>query len=462
MEQCHRCLLGPLEIKVHVHNRQVHVPHVCPFICETLVDTIESLIETNDPDGHLPYNALIIDDLVLNNTATRHYGQLPFHSLTVTNPSDPRVIETFMNAFELEQCTMWKYTERERKLEFHMPVNTVQLFWTGWFSKWKVDKLVAHAADSASQVRISLPPMRAVLDALQVPLSTLQLSHSFWNANALILETIVKHFHSSLQVLECGGFHFGQDMVSAGWPRLKQTCASFDPHVSSALLAQHLPNLIHVTGVTTSLKSMQLTPHVEIFPECLPVVHIHMAKVQWRNAMMLHFYKNVRQMTGVGDLAAVMTQEYVHHLPPIDDTDPNLLPFLYPNGTIPLLEPHHKHLYAFQEEEADKAINRELALSRRIVNKKREELDTVEFELRQREREYNEKVTGKRKRLHQKVQKLREKRDKLQRIYDQHATAIEGEAIFVQLRKDARLAYLRSYIGNLLHLEHAEELKFPE
>jgi hypothetical protein len=461
MEQCHRCLLGPLDVKVHVHNRQVHVPHVCPLICETLVDFLESLIETNDPDGHLPYNALIIDDLVLN-TAARYYGKLPFRSLTVTNPADPRVIETFMNAYELEQCTMWKYTERERKLEFHMPVNTVQLFWTGWFSKWKVEKLVAHAVDSASQIRISGPPMRAVLDALQVSLSTLHLSSSFWQANAVILDMIVEHFHASLQVLECPGFHFGLDMISLGWPRLKTTGASFDAHVSSALLAEHLPNLICITGAKTALKSIQLTPHVAIIPESSPVLHIHMAKVQWRNAMMLHFYKHVRQLTGVGDLASVMTQEYAHHLHPIDDADPNLLPFLYPNGTRPLNEPHHKHLYAFQEEEADKAINRELALSRRIVHKKREELDTVEFELRQREREYSEKVTGKRKRLYQKVQKLKEKRDKLQRIYDQHDAAISGEAVFVQLRKDARLAYLRSYVGNLLHLEHVEELKFSE
>jgi hypothetical protein len=236
--------------------------------------------------------------------------------------------------------------------------------------------------------------------------------------------------HVECLTISCGTSMFlrmvysAMGIIGAGgvvWPRLKELnvlretrmeddfVVTFTPSGKTYYL-QQVPNLhvVRVGGKETHLRTIQLAPEMVLREQLMPNTHRHTARVRYRTYMAAHVFTYFMEKLGPGkDLPRVLTRCYLAYFvypedPPAD--------FLYGTDCHSITSIDFDHLKSMYEK-CNGVLLKGKEDRSAVYQRKAETIRTKLEEARHKEvvakTAFDEKIVGKRKRLHNALEKCR-------------------------------------------------------
>ena len=455
---CAQCFAGGEEqlTVVNVHDQTVTVPHICPKNSSSVAREIEKKLAEHDPEARLPYERLIVTTLycdAFSTFATNGGAALEvslFKCVTVERYATPRDVVSFMKVFKIAHCTMWEYVPGAERMHFHDKIDMIHVLWSGWYSKWRIRELVIDKLGPVLLTRGDFDNATAKLpDGSASQMQRITVKRCAVYGNVANLQFLLSYCRESIEHFA----HEGADPtyhLSGVWPRLK----TFSPYISveflreeATTLAPLFPNLHTVYPPTPPrLNCVQLEPKVRIFSEIYPEMCRHTALVRFRTHMAVRFYCGAFSKSHNRGVAMLMTKEYLNQF-----RYPKEAPeeFLYSEGTFPLEEPHFSHLKDFRDKVETKTpqhVKDQRSMHLEVLRRK---LHQLQADYDATKKEYDAKVNGKRKRLHNALEKLETKLVDMREEEATIARLVNATDYQDSLIAIASQAYMKAYLEQI-------------
>lgn len=489
---CPQCALSKTptlgSINVNPLTETVRIGHVCNANEGVFLALIKEYIETQT-NCEFPWRRLHIANFrvdmrkVNQDTPPKMTAEGYFKELTATTSQTTPLFHLYL--FARRHC--FKKTPGIKCKDGHLAFSQVQgardVFWDGWYKEHKVHTLeidTLHVTPPLASPSLGLE-MQSIRTLIIREVRLIG-GDLFSNEVHLALRDLLMLFAPQLRRLEIGveTFMFFRmiysafGIVGAGgavWPRLcevqifwptfkaEEFEAPFTPIWMMPYL-EHLPNLhsMRINEDETHLQCIQVAPTLQLRTQLLPNTHRHTARVRFRTHMATHVFAYLRGHL-ILDLARTITCRYLECFvypeePPAD--------FVYGANVYPISDVHFSHLQKMYAQCNGTGPAKHVLEQQRVAESAQEKLVVARQRAAEAKTAFDEKIVGKRKRLHNAVCKTRGEVARLESEI-QHAQQTERRLTDMQrFSKEASKAYVERYVRQLLKMSGETRLVVDE
>ena len=488
---CAKCAMkgnahvGPIDIDPHTET--VTIDHVCNANLSTFMHDIKQHVE-NTTNYTFPLRCLSIrnfdvnmKDVVIPPSVANYFSTVRADTISTSLVH----FVFFKEKLGFKYTPMYTYDEQLYKLSFSSITHLKDVFWDGWYQKQTIRVLEIKSLylDKEIPLLTLCKGMQSIHTLIMpnilvshCPLFDQRIYNSFRNTLVLFapfLQHIVAFSDSEMCmtfISRALSIVIDISVPSIPWPRLKECtflnkleASYYVMDISEREYLKYLPNL-HVVKMgqdVTHLRCVQLAPTLLIKDSCFPNIHQHTARVRYRTHMAAHVFKYFCERLGQGkDLARLLTRRYLLYFKYPDDAPTE---FLYAPNTYEISKIDFDHLKSMYDRCFDEKKQQEGGNS---FLKQAEYADDKLVEARQKaavaKEAFDEKIIGKRKRLHNALIKCREKVTYWERKKEEAQMAANRYIDMNCYSKQASAAYFKRYVREMLKLGSETRLVVAE